>query len=177
MLTKIKNFYAKRKRREKIILWVFILVLLGIWYSELVKAGNHVSTQLVELSGKKSVAETVLSQKESIINSLENAKKNLDVTKTLPSKDFLKSVEEFAKASGISYEISSLSTVSLDKTKIHSVKLYAQKSDMEKLIIFEKSVHERSPYITMQEASFNSDDKGLITARYTLSSFEFITQN
>ena len=142
---KIKSFWASRKPRERVMLVCCTVA----------------ATAKAAIAGLPGVeaAEAELS-------------KSFDPSKTLSDDKFQAEIDRCARAAGVEYKLSSVTSSSMGKFKIYKTVMNISKTnDLSSIMKFESELKALRPYISVAEASFAGDGKGAVSAQYTITSF------
>ena len=154
---KIKSFWASRKPRERVMLVCCTVIVAALWFTLLSNKNSDCQTKLLELTRRAATAEL---------------SKSFDPSKTLSDDKFQAEIDRCARAAGVEYKLSSVTSSSMGKFKIYKTVMNISKTtDLSSIMKFESELKALRPYISVAEASFAGDGKGAVSAQYTITSF------
>lgn len=172
MLSKIRNYFASKTKREKVLLLVLVWTALFIWFFSLVKTQSAVSEKTRSLNAQIESANLTIAQKSNAESKLVEARALIDEAKIV--KDLRVEVEKILTAGGFSnFSMSFAPDASMPKMTVRTLSLSLQRDTISHLIAFEQEILKRAPYMFFKSAEFTADSKGQMSARYEISSFEF----
>ncbi len=172
MFERIYRFYASKTPRERAMLMALAWVAVCVWWWWLSGKQADLSARAEMLESKIAAAEMMISQKPAAEKKLAEARSQLDEKKTV--SDLRVELEGILKAGKFgSYSLSFAPDQAAGKMTVRTANVGVQKTDMDSLIAFEKSVLAKAPYVSVKSAEFTSDGKGVMSARYEITSFEF----
>lgn len=91
--------------------------------------------------------------------------KSFDPSKTLSDDKFQAEIDRCARAAGVEYKLSSVTSSSMGKFKIYKTVMNISKTtDLSSIMKFESELKALRPYISVAEASFAGDGKGAVSA-------------
>ena len=179
LLKKAKAFYFSRTKREKIMLYAFVIAGLGLWYTNLSEKSRELEETMLDISARLDAARMVISREGEIKANLEAARKAFDPSKTVSARALQDMVEKSAKDSSLQYETSlpqSSEGALSGGVSVSTLRFTAQHASLSNLVEFERRLRALEPYAVVKEALFSADGKGFVNARYKICSFEFSNQ-
>ncbi len=172
MLSKIATFYAKRNKRERVMLWCILFCAMFAWLSSQIKCGSRLNGEIAELTSKIKLAKSVVGQAPVIEKELNDILETFDTSKTLTSAALQIAVEERAMKASLDYSLSSVSTKEVGRFKINSISLSARRGQLKNLAAFEWEMRSLEPYIMFSRATFEGVASGEVSAKYEISAVE-----
>ncbi len=176
---KVSEFYMSRTKREKFMLYAFIIAGLGLWYTNLADKSALLEERMLDLSARLDAARMVVASEESIVSKLAEARKAFDKSKTVSARALQDMVEKSASESSLQYETSLPQSSEGNLSggvSVSTLRFSAQHAPIGNLVEFERKLKRLEPYAVVKEASFSADGKGLVNARYKICSFDFPNQ-
>lgn len=174
MLSKLLDYYAKRNKRERVMFWCVVCIVLLFWLSAEMKGCSRLNSEISELSAKKKLALAAIEQAPIIKRELDDILKTFDKTKTLSPVALQIAVENCARKAELVYSLSAVSTKDAGRFKINTITLSCQRGELKNLADFENEMRLLEPYVMFTRASFDGNSAGEVAAKYEISSFEFI---
>lgn len=172
MLRKLKKFYDSKTPREKVLLFLLLWTFVAIWFSYTISTQRRLSGEKSDLLAKIESAELLISQKQSVEKNLQSQKSKFDDSKIIG--DLRVEIEKIMRAQGIAnFGMAFAPEQKSDKMTIYTLNLSVQREGMEKLVALEKEFAKLAPYLSVKSAELSSDGKGVMSARYEVTSFEF----
>lgn len=172
MLSKLRHFYNSKTRREKILLFAVIWAPILVWLSYLNGAQRELSANREMALARRDKAQAAISMKAHVEANLKRAMG--DFSESMLVKDLRMDVEGVLRAMQLAnYGMSAPEPKVSGRMTIHTVVVTIKSSTLETLADFEKRLLARAPYISMANAEFNTDGRGVMSARYEINSFEF----
>ena len=172
MFSKIKEYFASKTPREKVLLVSLAWMALLIWFSSALKRQNLSSAAADTMESKIQAANLAISQGAAAENKLQEARAGVDQSKTVA--DLRVEVEKLLNAGGFSnFNMSFAPDEAMPKMVVRTISLSLPRDTISHFISFEQSVLARAPYMFFKSAEFTADSKGQLSARYEISSFDF----
>lgn len=172
MLSKIRNYFASKTKREKILLLALAWTALFIWFFSLSKRQSALGEKIDSLNAQIESANLAIAQKPNAEIKLREARALIDESKIV--KDLRVEAEKILKTGGFSnFSMSFAPDTVMPKMTVRTLGLSLQRDTISHLIAFEQEVLKLAPYMFFKSAEFTADSKGQMSARYEISSFEF----
>ncbi|MBO7521556.1 MAG: hypothetical protein J6T16_04880, partial [Opitutales bacterium] len=168
----IKNYFASKTPREKILVLALVWTALFIWFSSAAKRQKSSSLAYGSLESKIQAANIAIAQTSAAESKLQEARAGVDQSKTIA--DLRVEVEKLLNSGGFSnFSMSFAPDQIMPQMEVRTVSLSLQRDTLSHFIAFEQSVLARAPYMFFKSAEFTADSKGQLSARYEISSFDF----
>lgn len=169
---KIKSFWASRKPRERVMLVCCTVIVAALWFTLLSNKNSDCETKLLELTRRAATAKAAIAGLPGVEAAEAELSKSFDPSKTLSDDKFQAEIDRCARAAGVEYKLSSVTSSSMGKFKIYKTVMNISKTtDLSSIMKFESELKALRPYISVAEASFAGDGKGAVSAQYTITSF------
>ena len=172
----LKAYFLSRLLREKLLLVAIALLaaltLLSNFSGRVARAWRAARAASVALADEQQW----LTHRESIEASAGQAVKNLDPAKTLDDTQLVGELNALAKAQGLKFTSDTPRTERTGQFAVHSVQFNLLKMDWESLKRFYLELTKRSPYISLEQFSLQSErtNPGLLNASLKVSSVEIV---
>ena len=143
-----------------------------MWFTLLSNKNSDCQTKLLELTRRAATAKAAIAGLPGVEAAEAELSKSFDPSKTLSDDKFQAEIDRCARAAGVEYKLSSVTSSSMGKFKIYKTVMNISKTnDLSSIMKFESELKALRPYISVAEASFAGDGKGAVSAQYTITSF------
>lgn len=165
--------------REKVLLMALFAIALTFWSLWFVNRSKAFAKDWERVAHDKAYQSSLLLGAPVIEDALREQLDAIDKTRTLDASHLVGRVDKLARASGLSYELSTPKTTNGDLFDLHNVTLTIRQASMGKLIGFEVSIQEDFPYLSLTSARFTAvpSNPTLLDTTFIITAFELKANN
>ena len=178
-VVKVRRAFFRLSLREKALLFLFVLALVGIWFS--LQVDRHKSTY-VSLQGARSAIQEQdrwLQAKPSIDEQYASLKAQIDLN-ALPSGEEAESlIDALVTSSGFqNFDLKKRGSEVGEELSFHTMTLRIQKAEYAKLYRFTEALKEKLPFVSLESITLGVQgrDERYLDAVYILKSIEHTTK-
>ncbi len=173
-MIKLKKLYERITLREKILLvlfaWVVVFLWLGFYWSRM----GQMFEDLDKVNSGLAHQKVWLNNEVSIGQRLAEAQKILDPKKTYARSRFIGRIDNLARETGASYDVTNPTTQSGEIFNEHFLVVQFKDASLKNLIDFAQAIHEENPYLGIKQVKItpNRRDPNLLTAQFDVFALE-----
>jgi hypothetical protein len=173
-LIKVKYHFLRLSIREKSLFLLFVIVMLTIWLNA--QLGQFHASLSLRQSIERDLAEQQLwlERADTIQHKLAEALALVDPSRTYSASQLSGRIDNLARANNLTADIDPVATREGQIFNNHRVRVRLNRLSPESLLAFTQSLHNESPYITLDRLRLNPNRASADTldAQFEISSFE-----
>ncbi len=170
----MRALFLARSFREKVMLLAFLLTMVLLWGFSLIERSGDTSRQVQSTAALLQEQQVVLNDAEAIEARMRAGIENLDPDRILSGSLLMSELDSMAGQYGVDRSIDSPRSQEGEVFFFHTVNINIQNADLGALVAFAEGIHERSPYMGLEEVRLTADRNrpDRLDARFRISSVE-----
>ena len=178
MIRSFRAFFLGRAQRERAMLVLFALMLVGLWFSHFSGRVGRFWTSSRQTSSELGIQAQYLAARSQIMASAQKAAGQFDPASTLNANGLLAVANQMAVDAGIANARGeSEADVSTGQFAVHTVHFTVPRTDWSSLLNFYVALRKRHPYIGIEQFTIGSSPaSAAVTVDLKLSSVEVVRE-
>ncbi len=168
----MKNFFARRSLRERLLLLIFLLGALAWWLPAALGRAVALRRAWHSAGIERQSQELWLSNRERVSQRVAAAARILDPARTL---DGSRAFAELTRiTSGLSAEVGGQRSERSDQFALHSMQVTIRRADLSALLQFYEQLAAFAPYLAIEQCTLNTDraNPGRLNAVFRIYAIE-----
>ena len=178
LLLKVKSLFRRMTIREQLLTLIFIIVMLFIWTSSILKRGKVWNADQQQAHSDLIVQQQWLERANDYENSYKEALRRVDPQKTFEGAQLSEKIDNILRQAGLSGS-ANIDPVQTRKGEIfndHTIRVRLKRISIANLIQLSGLLRKESPYINIQSVQIkkNNNNPEELDISFKINSFDLI---